>query len=153
PPVEPVEDRGDEDRDAGGFGPPLRGGDDREEPGEQAARGEQVGQQVDAAAAARLGRRVVHPASVPAAGPPAAGAAPVTERPGRACAGPARVLQSGAVVPHLLCWQEFRMHRSILGAALALAFAPALAQQTASEVYQWKDANGVTHFSQTPPAG
>ena len=45
------------------------------------------------------------------------------------------------------------MHRSILGAALALAFAPALAQQTASEVYQWKDANGVTHYSQTPPAG
>lgn len=26
------------------------------------------------------------------------------------------------------------------------------AQQSASEVYQWKDANGVTHYSQTPPA-
>ena len=43
------------------------------------------------------------------------------------------------------------MHRFVFGALLALAAAPALAQQTASEVYQWKDANGVTHYSQTPP--
>ncbi len=36
--------------------------------------------------------------------------------------------------------------------SLALAFAtlPAAAQE---RVYQWKDANGVTHYSQNPPAG
>jgi hypothetical protein len=44
------------------------------------------------------------------------------------------------------------MHRILLGAALVLAAAPALAQQTAGEVYQWTDASGVVHFSQTPPA-
>lgn len=43
------------------------------------------------------------------------------------------------------------MHRFVLGAVLAFAAAPALAQQTAGEVYQWTDANGVTHYSQTPP--
>ena len=44
------------------------------------------------------------------------------------------------------------MQRFVLGAALALAASPAIAQQTAGEVYQWTDANGVTHYSQTPPA-
>ena len=44
------------------------------------------------------------------------------------------------------------MHRFALGAVLALAAAPVLAQQTAGEVYQWTDANGVTHYSQTPPS-
>ncbi len=47
------------------------------------------------------------------------------------------------------------MHRHILGAALILAaisLSDAHAQQTAADVYQWKDANGVTHYSQTPPA-
>ena len=44
------------------------------------------------------------------------------------------------------------MHRFVLAAALAFAAAPALAQQTAGEVYKWTDANGVTHYSQTPPA-
>ena len=34
------------------------------------------------------------------------------------------------------------------GLALGLLAAPALS----GEVYQWKDANGVTHYSQTPPA-
>lgn len=43
------------------------------------------------------------------------------------------------------------MNRIALAAALALAAAPAFAQQ-ANEVYQWTDANGVTHYSQTPPA-
>ena len=33
---------------------------------------------------------------------------------------------------------------------LSLASATALAEQ--QRVYQWKDANGVTHYSQTPPA-
>ena len=33
--------------------------------------------------------------------------------------------------------------------ALLLVAAPGLAQQ--QRVYQWKDANGVTHYSQTPP--
>lgn len=47
------------------------------------------------------------------------------------------------------------MQRLILGAALVLATAGlpvAHAQQTAGEVYQWTDAGGVTHYSQTPPA-
>ena len=44
------------------------------------------------------------------------------------------------------------MKRIALGAALALAgLSVGHAQQAASEVYQWKDANGVTHYSQTPP--
>ena len=43
------------------------------------------------------------------------------------------------------------MHRFVLGTVLAFAAIPALAQQTAGEVYQWTDANGVTHYSQTPP--
>lgn len=37
---------------------------------------------------------------------------------------------------------------SILGAALACVAGLASAQQ----IYKWKDASGVTHFSQTPPA-
>ena len=44
------------------------------------------------------------------------------------------------------------MHRFVLAVALALAATPALAQQTAGEVYKWTDASGVTHYSQTPPA-
>ncbi|NLA67749.1 MAG: DUF4124 domain-containing protein [Gammaproteobacteria bacterium] len=43
------------------------------------------------------------------------------------------------------------MHRFVLGAIVAFAAVPAFAQQTAGEVYQWTDANGVTHYSQTPP--
>lgn len=40
---------------------------------------------------------------------------------------------------------------SLVLAALVAVAAPALAQ-TASQVYVWKDARGVTHYSQTPPA-
>ncbi|MEN1929570.1 DUF4124 domain-containing protein [Luteimonas sp. MJ204] len=43
------------------------------------------------------------------------------------------------------------MHRIVLGAILVIAASPVFAQQTAGEVFQWKDANGVTHYSQTPP--
>jgi hypothetical protein len=44
------------------------------------------------------------------------------------------------------------MQRIILAAVLALAgLSVGHAQQTAGEVYQWKDASGVTHYSQTPP--
>lgn len=43
------------------------------------------------------------------------------------------------------------MHRFLFAAILALAAFPAVAQQTAGEVYQWTDAGGVTHYSQTPP--
>ncbi|HST44301.1 MAG TPA: DUF4124 domain-containing protein [Luteimonas sp.] len=44
------------------------------------------------------------------------------------------------------------MHRIVLGVALCLGALPgAHAQQTAGEVFQWKDANGTTHYSQTPP--
>ena len=45
------------------------------------------------------------------------------------------------------------MHRFAIAAVLAFAAVPALAQQTAGEVYQWTDAKGVTHYSQTPPSG
>lgn len=41
---------------------------------------------------------------------------------------------------------------SVLLIGLALAFT-ASAAQAAGEVYQWKDASGVTHYSQTPPQG
>ena len=49
--VERVEDRGDEDRDAGRGEVLVDGGDDAVEAGEQAAGGQQVGQQVDACGA------------------------------------------------------------------------------------------------------
>ena len=38
--------------------------------------------------------------------------------------------------------------RTMLGLSLLLATMAA----TAGDLYQWKDANGVTHYSQTPPA-
>jgi Domain of unknown function (DUF4124) len=45
------------------------------------------------------------------------------------------------------------MHRalrvSLIASALAIGVAPAAF--ASGEVYQWKDANGVTHYSQTPP--
>jgi Domain of unknown function (DUF4124) len=45
------------------------------------------------------------------------------------------------------------MHRtlrvSLIASALALGVAPAVF--ASGEVYQWKDASGVTHYSQTPP--
>jgi hypothetical protein len=37
---------------------------------------------------------------------------------------------------------------ALIASALLLGVAPAV---FAGEVYQWKDANGVTHYSQTPP--
>jgi hypothetical protein len=37
---------------------------------------------------------------------------------------------------------------SLIASALALGLAPAV---LAGDVYQWKDANGVNHYSQTPP--
>ena len=40
--------------------------------------------------------------------------------------------------------------RGIVLLCLALACAPLLAQQ--QTVYQWKDANGVTHYADSPPA-
>jgi len=43
--------------------------------------------------------------------------------------------------------QRLDMIGSILGLAIAVASTAA----AAGEVYQWKDANGVTHYSQTPP--
>ena len=45
------------------------------------------------------------------------------------------------------------MHRIIPCVALCFGLLPvAHAQQTAGEVFQWKDANGTTHYSQTPPS-
>src|SRR3546814_19239968 len=71
-PIEAVEDRGDEERHAGGLEPALRSGDDREKAAEPAAGGEQVGQEVDAAAARALpglgvhGRECIRPGAHPA---------------------------------------------------------------------------------------
>lgn len=47
------------------------------------------------------------------------------------------------------------MHRLVSGVALfivAACLSTAWAEQKAGEVYQWKDAKGITHYSQTPPA-
>lgn len=43
------------------------------------------------------------------------------------------------------------MRRSILCTTLALAVAAVACAAGASEVYQWKDADGVTHYSESPP--
>lgn len=40
-----------------------------------------------------------------------------------------------------------------LRAALAAGLVVACAGAAAGELYQWKDANGVTHYSDAPPAG
>jgi hypothetical protein len=42
------------------------------------------------------------------------------------------------------------LKRSVLVSALCLGLAAA-ASVSAGDVYKWKDANGVTHYSQTPP--
>lgn len=42
-----------------------------------------------------------------------------------------------------------RLISSLIASALVLGAAPAAF--ASGEVYQWKDANGVTHYSQTPP--
>ena len=41
------------------------------------------------------------------------------------------------------------IHSFAIALALTVAAAPALAQQ--QRVYQWKDANGVTHYADMPP--
>lgn len=43
------------------------------------------------------------------------------------------------------------MRHPILGTALALVVAAFATGAGADEVYQWKDANGVTHYSESPP--
>ncbi|MCR6663433.1 MAG: DUF4124 domain-containing protein [Luteimonas sp.] len=43
------------------------------------------------------------------------------------------------------------MRRSPVPILLGLALLCLSASASAQEVYQWKDANGVTHYSQTPP--
>lgn len=51
------------------------------------------------------------------------------------------------------------MNRALLstlaasGTALVLALAAVSPANAWQQVYQWKDANGVTHYSQTPPPG
>jgi hypothetical protein len=40
------------------------------------------------------------------------------------------------------------LHVSLIASALALG---AVSVASAGDVYQWKDANGVTHYSQSPP--
>ena len=45
------------------------------------------------------------------------------------------------------------MQRILIGLAIAglASLAPLHAQQQASEVYEWRDASGTVHYSQTPP--
>ena len=43
------------------------------------------------------------------------------------------------------------MNRSKLAIAAALLLATAASATAQQRVYQWKDASGVTHYSQTPP--
>ncbi len=43
------------------------------------------------------------------------------------------------------------MPRHLLRATFGLVLVMTTAGVFAADVYQWKDANGVTHFSQTPP--
>lgn len=43
-----------------------------------------------------------------------------------------------------------RLRPALAAFAVLLAAAPLSAQQT---IYQWKDARGVTHYTDTPPAG
>jgi hypothetical protein len=46
------------------------------------------------------------------------------------------------------------MQRSLIAPfGLAIALAAASAAAAAGEIYQWKDAKGVTHYSETPPPG
>src|SRR3546814_20457067 len=85
--MEAVEERGDEDRHAGGLEPALRSGDDREKAAEPAAGGEQVGQQVDAAAARALQGLVFHGRECIRPGGPAAGPRAVPLRSAAAFAG------------------------------------------------------------------
>lgn len=44
------------------------------------------------------------------------------------------------------------MRSTIVASAIGLALACVAGFAGAQQVYTWKDANGVTHFSQTPPA-
>src|SRR3546814_7371473 len=72
----------------------CRSGDDREKAAEQAAGGEQVGQQVDAAAARALQGLVFHGRECIRPGGPAAGRRAVTIRCAAACAGVPVMLRS-----------------------------------------------------------
>ena len=44
------------------------------------------------------------------------------------------------------------MQRHTIPTMLGLSLLFATTAATAGDLYQWKDANGVTHYSQTPPA-
>ena len=43
------------------------------------------------------------------------------------------------------------MRRALTTALLATALGLVATAASAGEIYQWKDANGVTHYSETPP--
>jgi Domain of unknown function (DUF4124) len=69
------------------------------------------------------------------------------------------MLQSARFPAHPRCSMirpttSFRpLPASAFAVALAVGFAATAVQaQSGGQVYQWKDANGVTHYSQTPPA-
>ena len=135
-PSTPSRMRGDEHGDAGVLEMALGRGDDRVEAGEQAAGGEQVRQQVDAAAARPRGVRSSMFASLTLACAPT-----------RCCNRASRRLASGAfhAQPHAPT-----AHRDCSSGSPPCSLAlPALA----GKVYQWKDAKGVTHYSDSPPPG
>ncbi|HEU4858020.1 MAG TPA: DUF4124 domain-containing protein [Rhodanobacteraceae bacterium] len=45
-----------------------------------------------------------------------------------------------------------QMRSSVVALVVGLALASVAGFASAQQVYKWKDANGVTHFAQTPPA-
>ncbi|MCC7247155.1 MAG: DUF4124 domain-containing protein [Lysobacter sp.] len=73
-----------------------------------------------------------------------------------ACAWPGMVLQSArlpitaAGSPMFRSLPRTAFAAATLATALALCLGPSAAA-LAGDVYTWKDANGVTHYSQTPP--
>lgn len=45
-----------------------------------------------------------------------------------------------------------QLRNLLLASAIGLSLASIAGFASAQQIYKWKDANGVTHFSQTPPA-
>src|SRR5690606_28232647 len=140
PAVDAVQDRGDEDGDAGSLVASPGGGDDREEAREQAPAGEQVGQQVDPAGARRPWHQAWCRVFAHAASLWFCGLLRLRRR--RCGAG------IGANAHRTVAMRRLRTAIALaLPCALLLAAAPLAAQQ----VYKWKDANGVTQYTSTPP--
>ncbi|RZA31224.1 MAG: DUF4124 domain-containing protein, partial [Lysobacteraceae bacterium] len=116
----------------------VGGGDDRVEAREQARCGEQVGQQVDGARARRV-LVFVHASQF----------SPTTR-----LASPARQCCNHGHYPpfHLeAAMRALSAASSLTRACTLLLLAVACAPVLAGTIYQWKDAKGVTHYSDSPP--